>query len=69
MGSLFLLPILFLNQLTIINEHIVIAWFGLTVTLMIAEHYRRVSLLELPKTLTLTWILYRILALIIILSF
>ena len=69
MGSLFLFPILFLNQFMILNEYVIIAWFGLTVNLMILEHYRRTSILELPKYLTLTWILYRIIALVIILTF
>lgn len=69
MGSLFLLPILLLNQFMIVNEYVILSWFGLTVNLMILEHHRRTSTLELPKYLTLTWILYRIIALIIILTF
>ena len=69
MGSLFLLPILTLNQCIEINEYVVLGWFGLTVNLMILEHYRRISILRLPKSLTLTWILYRVLALGIILIF
>jgi hypothetical protein len=69
LGSLFLVPILVLNQFISLNEYIVIAWFGLTVNLMIFEHHRRTTLLGLSKFLTITWILYRILALIIILNF
>jgi predicted DCC family thiol-disulfide oxidoreductase YuxK len=69
MGSLFLLPIFLLRQFIHINEYVILGWFGLTVNLMILEHYRRTSILELPKYLTLTWILYRIIALIIILTF
>ena len=68
MGSLMLLPILLLNQFALINEYVILSWFGLTVNLMILEHYRRVSLLQLPKFLTLTWILYRIIALLFILN-
>ncbi|MCW2117790.1 DUF393 domain-containing protein [Flavobacterium sp. 7A] len=68
-GSLLLIPILFLNCYFNLNEYFIIAWFGLIVNFMIYEHYRRISLLELPKYLTLTWILYRILALAIILNF
>ncbi|WP_445710107.1 DCC1-like thiol-disulfide oxidoreductase family protein [Flavobacterium sp.] len=67
-GSLMLLPILLLNQFLLINEYVILSWFGLTVNLMILEHYRRVSLLQLPKFLTLTWILYRIIALLFILN-
>ena len=69
MGSLFLLPILLLNHFFLLNEYVILSWFGLTVNLMILEHYRRTSILELPKHLTLTWILYRIIALGIILTF
>ncbi|NJM79298.1 MAG: DUF393 domain-containing protein [Flavobacterium sp.] len=68
MGSLFLVPILLSNQFISINEYVVLGWFGLTVNLMILEHYRRVSLLGLPKFLTLTWILYRIIILLVILN-
>jgi predicted DCC family thiol-disulfide oxidoreductase YuxK len=69
MGSLFLFPILILNQILIINEYVLLGWFSLTVNLMILEHYRRIKILELPKKLTITWILYRVIALAIILIF
>ncbi|WP_130734137.1 DCC1-like thiol-disulfide oxidoreductase family protein [Flavobacterium sp. J27] len=68
-GSLFLLPILILNQFVVLHEYITLGWFGITVNLMILEHYRRINLLQLPKHLTLTWILYRILALPFLLNF
>ncbi|MCG9794010.1 DUF393 domain-containing protein [Flavobacterium algicola] len=68
-GSLLLLLVLLLNRYFEINDYLIFGWFGLTVNFMIFEHYRRISLLELPKYLTLTWILYRILALVIILNF
>lgn len=67
-GSLLLLPILLVNQFIILNPYFILAWFGLTVSVMILEHYRRVKILEMQKTLTFTWILYRIIALIIILN-
>lgn len=67
-GSLVLLPILVLNQFINLNDYFILGWFGLTVNLMIYEHFRRIKLLELPKYLTATWIAYRILALIIILN-
>ncbi len=66
MGSLLLTPLLLISQFITMHEYVVIGWFGLTVNLMILEHYRRIKLLKLPKHLTLTWILYRILALIFI---
>lgn len=68
-GSLLLLPILILSSYLNLNYHIIIGWFGITVNFVIYEHYRRISILELPKYLTITWILYRILALVIILYF
>lgn len=68
MGSLLLLPILLLNLFIPVNDYVVLGWFGLTVNVMILEHYRRVSILGLPKFLTLTWILYRIIALLVILN-
>lgn len=68
-GSLFLLPIIMLNQFVALHQYIVLGWFGITVTVMILEHYRRINLLQLPKHLTLTWILYRILALPLLLIF
>ena len=69
MGSLVLLPVLLLNHFMLVNEYIILGWFGLTVNLMILEHYRRTKILELPKYLTITWILYRNIALIMILTF
>lgn len=68
-GSLFLFPIIIVNHYFNLNDYFILGWFGLTVNFMIYEHYRRISLLELPKYLTLTWILYRIIALVIILNF
>ena len=68
-GSLVLLTILLLNSFFSLNDYFILGWFGLTVNLMIYEHYRRIKILKFPKHLTLTWILYRVLALIIILNF
>lgn len=67
-GSLVLLPILLLNKFISLNDYFILGWFGLTVNFMIYEHFRRIKILELSKHLTATWILYRIIALIIILS-
>lgn len=67
MGSLLLFPILLLQNL--VSPIVTLVWFGLAVSLMIAEHYRRTTILELPKYLTATWILYRTIALVIILKF
>ncbi|WP_029272006.1 hypothetical protein [Flavobacterium sp. KJJ] len=68
MGSLILAPILILNQFINLPEMFVLGWFGITVFIMCAEHFRRVKVLKLPFYLSYTWILYRILALLFILN-
>lgn len=69
MGALILFPIIILNALLIVPQLVILAWFGCTVLLMVFEHFRRVKILALPHYLTATWILYRIIALFIILNF
>lgn len=68
MGSIFLMPILIVNSIYNLPEIIVVAWFGFTVLLMLLEHSRRVKMLELSFYLSITWVVYRIIALIIILN-
>ena len=68
MGSLLLLPMLLLNLAVNNPEFIIIGWFGTTVLVMLVEHSRRIKLLELPFYLSITWVIYRIIALIIILN-
>ena len=69
MGALILLPMIVLNEFIAVPQWIILGWFGMTVVVMILEHYRRVKILKLPHYLTATWIAYRILALLIILNF
>lgn len=69
MGALILLPMIVVNEFIAIPQLVILGWFGMTVVVMVLEHYRRVNLLKLPHYLTATWIVYRILALIIILNF
>lgn len=68
MGSLILVPILILNQLVNLPQFLILGWFGITVFIMFAEHFRRVKVLQLPFYLCFTWILYRIIALVFILD-
>jgi hypothetical protein len=68
MGSLLLLPLLLLNTIVTIPEIAILTWFGITVSLMFVEHFRRLKILELPPYLSITWIIYRIIALILILN-
>jgi hypothetical protein len=68
MGSIILIPLLILNTIITIPELIVLGWFGITVGLMFLEHARRIKILVLPFYLSITWVLYRIIALIILLT-
>jgi hypothetical protein len=68
MGSLILVPILILNQFVNVLEFLVLGWFGITVCIMFAEHFRRIKILNLPYYLSYTWIIYRIIALLLILN-
>ena len=68
MGSLILIPIVILNQFINLPQTIILGWFGITVLIMFWEHFRRVKVLKLPFYLSYTWILYRILALLLILN-
>lgn len=67
-GSLILTPILILNQFINLTETVILGWFGITVLIMFIEHFRRIKLLKLPSYLCYTWIIYRIIALVIILN-
>lgn len=62
-GSLLISPLLIVSNYMTVSETFVLIWFGLVVLAMFIEHYRRIGLLELPKHLCLTWVLYRMLAL------
>lgn len=68
MGSLILIPVLILNTFVSLSEIGLLTWFGLTVSIMLYEHTKRVKLLELPSYLSFTWVLYRMLVLLLILS-
>jgi hypothetical protein len=66
-GSLLLLPMLALASLTHLSPIVPTAWFLLVAALMLAEHIRRTNLLSLGRTLTITWITYRLAILLLIL--
>jgi predicted DCC family thiol-disulfide oxidoreductase YuxK len=68
MGSLILSPILILNQFILLPKMIILGWFGVTAFIICIEHFRRVKILKLPFYLSYTWILYRIIALQLILN-
>ncbi|MEN2400219.1 hypothetical protein GKZ90_0010550 [Flavobacterium sp. MC2016-06] len=68
MGSLLLLPMLALQTVIDFSENTILFWFGITALIMFIEHYRRTQILELPAYLCITWVLYRILVLLLILN-
>ncbi|WP_136668874.1 DCC1-like thiol-disulfide oxidoreductase family protein [Flavobacterium sp. H122] len=67
-GCLLLIPILIINQFTEVNAAIALSWFAVTVLLIFMEHVRRIAIQQLPKYLSFTWVLYRIIALYLILN-
>ncbi|MFD1601500.1 hypothetical protein ACFSJW_15765 [Flavobacterium artemisiae] len=68
MGSLILMPILILSQFMQLPQMIILGWFAGTVLIMFLEHFRRIKILKLPFYLSFTWIIYRIIALFLILN-
>lgn len=68
MGSLILMPVLIINSFFRLPETALLTWFGLTVSIMLYEHIRRIKLLELPSYLSFTWVIYRLLVLLLIFS-
>lgn len=67
-GSLLLLPVLLIGNLfTSVPSLIFLAWFGFVVCVMLFDHIRRVKLTQSPKWLSATWVIYRILILVLIL--
>lgn len=67
-GSLLLLPILIANSFIKIHEMAILSWFAFTVLIMFTEHFRRLKILNLSGYLSLTWVIYRAIALYIILT-
>ena len=66
-GSLLLLPILLMSALHFtIPSFVFLGYFGLVVTYMLWLHIRRVKAIPVSSILSITWVLYRILVLIII---
>lgn len=69
MGVLMLLPLILLKNTIYFPITLVYSWFGIVVLIMFKEHWRRVKLLELPYRLCITWLVYRIIAFLLILNF
>lgn len=65
-GALLLLPALLLSLWVSLDPSFYLMWFIGVAGLMLLEHIRRTRLLFLGWTLTVTWVLYRLLVLLII---
>ncbi len=68
MGSLLLILLLALNSIMNLSQKGLLIGFSLTVLFMFFEHRRRVKILALPKYLSYTWVLYRLIVLLILLT-
>lgn len=68
LGSLLLIPVLILSQLVLLPKTFILGWFGLSIIIMFAEHFRRIKILGLPVYLCYTWVLYRIITALLLLS-
>lgn len=65
-GSLLLLPMLVMKTF-IASELSFLIYFLFVAGIMFLEHIRRTKILELPLTISFSWVLYRILILLVIL--
>lgn len=66
-GGLMLLPLLWINNIVAIPTLVFFGWFAVVVTIMLFMHLHRVKLLHVSAWLTLTWIIYRVLVLGVVL--
>lgn len=66
MGALLLLPVLWVGQ-SIVPPHLALLYFLLVVGIMLLEHIRRINIIGLPWCVSATWVLYRLLILLLIL--
>lgn len=67
-GSLPLMPFLLINTMIQLHQIFYVSVFFLIAFIMFIEHTRRVKILELPNYLSLTWVLYRVVVLFILLN-
>jgi len=65
-GALLLLPAMLMSAWFSLSPYFYLAWFMAVAGLMLLEHIRRSRLLQIGWTLTITWVLYRIAVLFII---
>jgi len=65
LGGVALLPMLAIKAILDLNVYLTIGYFGIIVGLMLLLHAKRVSIIAAPKILSATWVIYRILVLLI----
>lgn len=65
-GSLALIPIVLLDLFIEVDSLIALLWFNTCLTFMFLEHFRRIKILELSKLLSVAWIGYRLIILIVL---
>ncbi len=68
MGALLLLPALLASTTAVLNPIFYAIWFIAVAGIMLLEHIRRSKVLALGWSLTLSWIFYRIIVFILILT-
>jgi len=68
-GGILLLPVLWLNSIFEFHVYGLLAAFMLVVGIMFFEHIRRCKLLGLPLWMTVSWVTYRTVVLVVILFF
>jgi hypothetical protein len=66
-GTLLLLPIMLLGKIFIIPPLMYLLYFGLVVSYMLFEHIRRCKLLNISYIASASWIVYRVLVLVVLL--
>lgn len=66
-GAIFLLPMLLVSKYTFSNS-LFLAYFIIVVFIMLAEHTRRVKILQLPLIISVSWVLFRALVVIALLT-
>jgi len=66
-GALLLLPMTFIAQWINIGALFYVGWFFIVVGLMFMEHIRRIKIMRLGWTLTVSWAFYRFVILLFIL--
>jgi hypothetical protein len=67
-GSLLLIPLLILNALAAVSALLAVGYFTLVVGTIFVIHFKCIVALRLPKILTMSWVFYRILLLIYVLT-